>query len=300
MIQIIAGGVLFFVLFLVYKRVTSLERDLIISQEALVAERFSRAIDQLGTYKLEIQLGGIFALERIAWDFPKEHWAIMEILTAYIRENAKLESNGVRKIPLPVKPNGRRNGHHQVERAPTDIQAILTVIGRRRWIQQEIKHLKILNLRKCNLPHADLRRAFLERANFRASSLEQANLAEAKLAGVFLGEVNLTGANLANADLTSANLSGANLSGANLKGADLSGANLSGTNLNGASLSKAQLKAANLSQADLRNGNLCGVSLSATNLTNTKLNMISYDYDTIFPDWITQDLKEELRMSFMN
>ncbi len=37
---------------------------------------------------LEVRLGGIYALERIARDSPKDHWTIMEVLTAYVRENS--------------------------------------------------------------------------------------------------------------------------------------------------------------------------------------------------------------------
>lgn len=40
--------------------------ELHLSREGQVTERFTRAIDQLGSEKLEVRLGGIYALERIA------------------------------------------------------------------------------------------------------------------------------------------------------------------------------------------------------------------------------------------
>jgi hypothetical protein len=38
---------------------------------------------------LEVRLGGIYALEKVAEDAPeKYHCTVMEVLTAYVRENA--------------------------------------------------------------------------------------------------------------------------------------------------------------------------------------------------------------------
>jgi hypothetical protein len=41
-------------------------KTLVITEEGQITDRFSKAIDQLGSDKLEIRLGGIYALERIA------------------------------------------------------------------------------------------------------------------------------------------------------------------------------------------------------------------------------------------
>jgi excisionase family DNA binding protein len=66
-----------------------------VNREGQITERFTRAIDQLGATdeatgkpRLEIRLGGIYALERIARDSPKRDYStVMEVLTAYVREN---------------------------------------------------------------------------------------------------------------------------------------------------------------------------------------------------------------------
>jgi hypothetical protein len=76
-----------------------------------------------------VRLGGIYALERIARDSPKDHWTIMEVLTAYVRQHAP--------SPPPAKASsGLDDGKSETsETSPlkprTDIQAILTVLGRR-------------------------------------------------------------------------------------------------------------------------------------------------------------------------
>ncbi|MBI2881185.1 MAG: hypothetical protein HYY21_06330 [Candidatus Tectomicrobia bacterium] len=58
-----------------------------------VSDAFTRAIEQLGNQEsLEVRLGGIYALERIARDSRRDHWPIMEVLTAFVREKAPLRS----------------------------------------------------------------------------------------------------------------------------------------------------------------------------------------------------------------
>lgn len=301
LLQAIGGVAIIFALYLIYKRILNLEQSLKLTQEAQASNRFARAIEQLGTYKLEIQLGGIFALERIAQDSFADHWTVMEVLTAYVRENAKLSSESKFKNPDsgPSLLNGHDNGKSK-DKTPSDIQSIVTVIGRRSWIELERENMRVLNLRMTNLSYIDLRRAIFERTNLRGCNLEYSNFAEANLSGAFLGEANLRNSNLVKANLVGANLVGANLVNANLRGANLRGANLMRAKLDGAQLADAQLEGANFTEVDLQNGNLCGVSLKDTTLTNTKLNKVRYDYDTIFPDWINQELKEELKMSFVS
>jgi hypothetical protein len=61
------------------------------TQEGQITDRFTKAIDQLGKTgpeNMAFRLGGIYALERIAKDSERNHWPIMEVLTAYVREKA--------------------------------------------------------------------------------------------------------------------------------------------------------------------------------------------------------------------
>ena len=83
---------------------------------------------------LEVRLGGIYALERIAKDSPKDEWTIMEVLTAYVRQNAPMRE----PFKLPggeLQHTGTRQLHivseHKELNVRADIQAVLTIIGRR-------------------------------------------------------------------------------------------------------------------------------------------------------------------------
>jgi uncharacterized protein YjbI with pentapeptide repeats len=139
-------------------------------------------------------------LERIARDSEKDHWTVMEVLTAYVRENA----NTYREKSANPK------WKEQVTIPTTDIRAILAVIGRRErtYNKGESQRLELweakldkTDLTGANLSHADLSFAFL-----RAANLTHANLAGADLTEAELGHAILTGATLAGADLTTTSL----------------------------------------------------------------------------------------------
>lgn len=53
-----------------------------------ITESFSKAVEHLGSDKIEMRLGGIYTLERIARESLIEHWPVMETLTAFVRERA--------------------------------------------------------------------------------------------------------------------------------------------------------------------------------------------------------------------
>jgi hypothetical protein len=53
-----------------------------------VTDRYTKAIEQLGSGKLDVRIGGIYALERIAHDSPRDHPAVLEVLAAFVREHS--------------------------------------------------------------------------------------------------------------------------------------------------------------------------------------------------------------------
>jgi hypothetical protein len=189
-------------LYLTYQN-SQAERQL--NTDRLVTDRFAKAVEQLGSNNIHIRLGAIYSLERIAKDSPRDHWTVMEVLTAYVRNKSPLpkgwlDTSVEKRKPLP-----------EVE---TDVQSALTVIGRReRKNDPEDKRLDLTN---SNLRNANLYGAWLERAN-----LERANLDGAWLKGANLDDAWLDGANLDGAWLDGANLERANLDDTWLKGAKI-------------------------------------------------------------------------------
>jgi uncharacterized protein YjbI with pentapeptide repeats len=216
-------------------------RTLELTERGQVTDRYTKAIEQLGSDKLDVRIGGIYALERIARDSASDHPTVIEVLTTFIREHS-------REQWPPSEPDSETP-----ERATRpDVQAALTVIGRRNTER---------DVRKC-----DLRNAILIRADLTGSDLTDADIYRADLT-----RANLTGANLSRADLwltvlTEAVLLRATLADAFLGRADLAGARLSDANLTEANFADANLSNADLIRADLTNANLAGANLTDANL----------------------------------
>jgi hypothetical protein len=62
-------------------------RNFTLSREGQVTDRYTKAIEQLGSEKLDVRIGGIYALERVARDSPRDHPTVMEVLAAFVREH---------------------------------------------------------------------------------------------------------------------------------------------------------------------------------------------------------------------
>ena len=187
-----------------------------LTEQGQVTDRYTKAIEQLGSDKLDVRIGGIYALERIARDSPRDHPTVMEVLTAFIREHSR------EPWPPPDADNP-----DQLRRTRPDVQAAVTVAGRR-----------------------DVKRDILP-IDLTGADLTGADLTGADLTGADLIRADLTGANLIRADLTGANLIRADLTRARLDGADLTGADLLGAGLTGAGLTRANLTRARLTEANL-------------------------------------------------
>ncbi|HYB30111.1 MAG TPA: pentapeptide repeat-containing protein [Solirubrobacteraceae bacterium] len=249
------------------------------NRERELTERFMRAVDQIGHPALDVRLGGIYSLERLARESPENHGPVIEILAAFVREHA----------PWPARNgNGRR-------RPATDVQAAVTIIGRR-VVDYDTgapislpftalagatltgAHLELATLSGANLEGADLFKAHLN-----AADLEGANLRNAGLLLASLNDTVLWGANVQGARLYGASLEGAALKGANLKGAGLTGANLKDAGLHSADLTGADLTGANLEGAGLEGAKLEGANMQGSNLRGAVLLNALYDEATIWP-----------------
>jgi hypothetical protein len=181
-----------------------------LSRKGQITDRFTKAIEQLGASengnkKLELRLGAIYALEGIAKESPDHFWPIVEILTAYVRKHAPSPKD-IRLRDDNLSPT-EKSPEEQDELQPKpafDIQAILTVLGRRTTYGSTRRYSELthwweyqrLNLGNTDLRGAALRYAHLEGADLTDAHLEGANLTDAHLEGANLTDAHLEGANL--------------------------------------------------------------------------------------------------------
>jgi hypothetical protein len=164
-------------------------RNIALSRQGRLTGRYAKAVEQLSSAALDVRIGGIYPLERVARDTPAGHPAVMEMLAAFIREHSHPQW-------APADPGGQVR-----ERSlRPDVQAAMTAVGRR-------------------LAERDTGPVDLTRADLTGADLAGADLAGARLTGADLSDADLTGANLADTDLTDADLTRTNLTRAELTGA---------------------------------------------------------------------------------
>lgn len=122
---------------------------------------------------LEVRIGAIYALERIAQDSDRDHVQIMEILCAYIRHNAPVSS-------LAPKDKPDKNG-----KIRSDVQTALTAIGRR--------SAKALEKERAQEYRLDLRQSDLSYASFGKGNFAGAILFGCRLEGCNFHRTNFRG-----------------------------------------------------------------------------------------------------------
>lgn len=252
----------------VARHFTLSRRSIELAEQGRVTDRYTKAISQLGSGKLDVRIGGIYALERITGDSAKDHPTVMEVLAAFVREHSCEQGSPAADVSGAYAP--RRD-------IRPDIQAAVTVIGRRdtrrdrRPVNLADATLREVDLGFADLTNADLSRVIFAGADLTFAKLTRALLTAADLTGADLTGADLTFANLTGAYLTRADLTRADLTRTDLRNADLSDADLSDADLTGAYLSGAVLTGAYLTQADLTGTDLTGTDLTGATLSGAYL-----------------------------
>jgi Pentapeptide repeats (8 copies) len=196
-----------------------LRQQLEVAGQEQAGERFAQALDQLGSEQLDVRLGGVYGLERVAarasgaagngtvaayrpaeptsvfWG-AQDRVQVFEILSAYVRTTSHRP---------PVGPAGP-DASLQV-RQP-DVNAAVTVLARRTVLGGDPP----LDLSGSLLSGARLGWARLAAADLRGADVRGTSFQHAELAGVHLEQALLCGTQFQGADLAGAHLAGAKVS----------------------------------------------------------------------------------------
>ena len=198
-----------------------LRQQLEVAGQEQAGERFAQALDQLGSEQLDVRLGGIYGLERVAARAsgatseaagayrppgsdaaPSVFWAsqdrvqVFEILSAYVRTTSHRPPIG------PAGPDAT------LQIRQPDVNAAVTVLARRTVLDGDPP----LDLSGSLLGGARLGWARLAGADLRGADVRGTSLQHAELAGVHLEQALLCGTQFQGADLGGAHLAGARVS----------------------------------------------------------------------------------------
>jgi len=215
-----------------------------VSVQGQITDRYNAAITNLGSSSIDVRLGGIYALQRIMQDSPRDQPSVVAVLCAFVRDHA----SNVVGTPGSIPAHPR-----------TDIQAALTVVGSRdaahdgtsTVIDLSSTALVGASFARLNFSTADFSDADLENANFFLANIQATIFIGARLVDADISGVNGDGALVGDADLTGAVAGGASFPSAAFTRSDLTNADFSGADLRGANLSEANLTNTDFAGADL-------------------------------------------------
>ncbi len=249
-----------------------------IAEQGLITDRLNKATESLGKKDgeapvLEVRLGSLYALERIAQDSIRDHIQVMEILCAYIRTNT-LKSDE----PDDDKPMRE------------DIQTALTIIGRREtWpngkkrIKEEIARRYKIDLRNCNLRGVQLTKANFSNANISSANLSKAIIGDTNFCGAMLNKINLNGTIFAETDMSNSWLNEADMTNVWFLTTKLAGARLNHANMSGAMFYEADMTDAITTETFALNGIFSG----CLNLSQLQLNEMFLETRIKLPEGLT-------------
>jgi hypothetical protein len=194
-------------------------QQLKISEQGQITERFTRAIEQLASDKLDVRIGGVYGLERLAADSAVDTGIITEILLGLVhRRSPWTPHQGLAAGVESIEDLRSLDDIRTLWIRAADVADAVRVIGRLPALTGiwPNRYLGSLDLRRANFRNADLAGAYLGRSN----------LARAEFQGADLCGANLRFATLVRAEFEDASLERAILTGVDLRGAELHGARL--------------------------------------------------------------------------
>lgn len=290
--QILSGVAVLAGLVFAWQQLGSATRSVQLSEQGQITDRFTRAVEQLGSDQASTRLGGIYALERVARDSERDYGPSMEVLTEFIREQP---------LDDPATPAAS-------PRLSREAAAAMRVIARRTpeqlalQVRQGLPCLDLsgAQLTQLTLPdEANLSALCLEGTNLSGATLVGASFIDSELEDADLNSSSLEGwtfqdSSLVNADLGASELANVTFSNVSLLGADLSGSLLTsttfvdsqllGAKMKGAILTGTTFAATDVTDVDFSGAVFAGADLSgALNLTGSQLQTAFVDDATILP-----------------
>jgi uncharacterized protein YjbI with pentapeptide repeats len=293
-LAVLAGAIVAFLQLTDDREQAAASREL--TRQGQASERFTRAIDQLGSDREETRIGGIYGLEQIAQQSSEMRLAVTEVLAAYLRRRdarpakpfANIEPGTLQQLRImgPI-------GLQQLRVRAPDVHAAFTVLVRRQVTPSDpALDLSRLDLRGAFVSYttstSQSGRVDFTGSDFSGTDFTGADFSDVRLVAARFDGTRLAGAILDKVNLSSAYLTSADLSGAELQRMDLSSADLTGAKLVRSLLTLVSFSGARLIGADLTGAEFTAVDFTGANLTGARFRGARADRQTKWPagfDW---------------
>ena len=285
-------------------------------EQGLVTDRINKAVEGLGKSTdagepiIEVRLGALYALERIAKDSFRDHVQIIEILCTYIHHNSPFSSelkNPRKDMQAAATIIGRRakwpNGKkrikteyliyvgYRIDLAKCDLRGAILVSGYLRGMYFVGANMKGANLSSADATRAifndtDLRGAGFQNTKLEGTNFFNANMQDARLPSANLHNAVIRDTNLINADLHFTNMSKAHLDIVSMKGAKINQANLNNTHISHANMTDTWIVESNLIDASINSSNMSNANLYGSDLTNATIRHVDLSWCVSWDDKI--------------
>jgi len=242
--QTIGGLLVLGGLFFTWGQLSATRESISISQQVFLTDRYSKAIDQLGSNNPQIRLGGIFSLEKLASGSKEYISVVNKVLATYIRQKSKDTSTyAFEEIQAAVGIiSFRETNRDYLIDDDHGVNISNSLLKATNFDNARLAHAKMVNsiFTESTFTNADLSNVSGMEADFSKTNLTNSNLSQSNFYGGSFEQSIMKGSVIKNSNFQLVNLSEANLINCDLNGSDLSDANLYGTILYGTDLSKAK------------------------------------------------------------
>jgi uncharacterized protein YjbI with pentapeptide repeats len=248
-----------------------------LAYEGQITDRFSKSVTLLENKDLSIRLGGLYALERIAKDSPKDHSAIMEILCDFIREKSKEQRESYWKEQDAKQNEIASNTNFNTGNINSNIGNVNSNISNSNLSKSNINSITNTNLKVKKKTKivvlsyvSEYNKELFKKLNVYNEDEGLSNIAPSN---EIITAITIIKNRVIENDKEDFifNLEVANLSGINLNGIVLKNANLSGVNFK-----NAKLYNANLADTQLNNANFEHSFSYNINFTHSKIFYVSF------------------------
>lgn len=229
-----------------------------LDRDVSATSRYMQAVEQLSHEHVAVRLGGLYALERIAEDSPRDARTVQEVVSAHVRRGKSLWANG------------------EEGDVATELTAAVRILGRS-------SRFSAPDLSGCDLHGLELGGLRLPGADLSGTSLRETVLSGCDLRGADLHGCDLTGAWL-DADLRGANLNGTTLRDAMLDGGLLDHAVMQGADLHGFRVDTADLRGVDLRGAVIEDSAQLLAVAAAGGAVEVPSDLVKAHWSQIFGD----------------
>lgn len=247
------------------------------NRQGQAADRFSKAVEQLGSESTDVRIGAIIAFEHLARESKELRVPITDLLARFVNgrcSRADLSSEG------------------KAEPIAADVDMAIRVLGRRTGRSAETTRIDFYErcLVKARLDAGDLRGVIVSYGQLDGAAMIESDLRGANFFGASVRDAFLSGSDLREASFHGAKLNGTFLPGADARNASFVHADLSSADFSyRRSKEKVRSKGARLAGAHLNHAQTDGTDFRGVDLrkviglSQTQINVAITNEDTLLP-----------------